>query len=378
MPPSGSTKAPKGASLKGLYDSDIIDSIVQHKKDEIEAVKEDPYVIDKGYQFNKTEGTVMFSEVFWKPKDIPDIPLPMFKAEDWHEEAQLHIPDKDPNWVWNKGVTERVALALYCGDTTLLHGLQGTGKSCLAEQWCATFIIPFWRMSCNVETREAHFLGSASIDYEEINGEAKMFIKQEPTILTDSLKYGGMFCEDEAFRHNSALVLQSLREKNTRTVLLPDAPGRTADERRLVAPEGRWWYILTDNTCGTGDETGVFDAQVQDASTLDRIGACIEVRYLGKSDEKDIMGRHTDLSDSQISGIIDFAKLVRKAFEQQTLLCTFSVRSLLAWGEKAMMTQDMELALRLTWYEKLCTDDKATARDMYHQVFARQLVKASG
>jgi cobaltochelatase CobS len=225
-------------------------------------------------------------------------------------------------------------------------------------------------MSCNAETREAHFLGSAGVDY---NDEGQMYIKQEPTILTDSIKYGGMFVEDEAFRHNSALVLQSLREKNTRSVLLPDAPGRTADERVLIAPHRRWWYILTDNTCGTGDETGVFDAQVQDASTLDRIGACIEVRYLGKPDERRILKKHSDLSTAQINGILDFAKLVRTAFESQALLSTFSVRSLLAWAEKAQMTQDMELALKLTWYDKLSTDDKATAKDMYHQVFARKL-----
>jgi cobaltochelatase CobS len=308
--------------------------------------------------------------MFWKPKEIPDIPVPVFKKEDWHEEAQLHIPDVDPNWIWNKPVTERLALALYCGDTTLLHGLQGTGKSCLAEQWCAQFNIPFWRMSCNRETREAHFLGSPSVDYNE---DGQMFIKQEPTILTDSLKYGGIFCEDEAFRHNSALVLQSLREKNTRSVLLPDAPGRTAEERKLHAPVGRWWYVLTDNTVGTGDETGVFDAEVQDASTLDRVGACIEVKYLSKVDERRILKKHSTLNKDLINGMIDYAKLVRTAFEKQALLSTFSVRSLLAWAEKAEMTENIELGLKLTWYEKLSNDDKATARDMYHQVFARKL-----
>ena len=359
-----------GSSLKGLYDNDVVESIVQANKQVEEEQKADVFNITKKHKFKAGANTVLFSSVFWKPKEIPDLPLPMFVKEDWHEEAQLHIPETDPNWIWNRPVTERLALALYCGDTTLLHGLQGTGKSCIAEQWCAKFNIPEWRMSCNVETREAHFLGSAGIDYNE---EGQMFIKQEPTILTDSLKYGGMFVEDEAFRHNSALVLQSLREKNTRTVLLPDAPGRTANERKLVAPAGRWWYILTDNTCGTGDETGVFDAQVQDASTLDRIGACIEVKYLGKPDERRILKKHSSLTVDQINGILDFAKLVRTAFETQALLSTFSVRSLLAWAEKAEMTQNLELALKLTWYDKLSIDDKATARDMYHQVFARQL-----
>jgi cobaltochelatase CobS len=364
------TMANLGGTLKGVYDSDIIESIIQEKKQEDTTQAPDPFDIDKDYEFKTGENTVLFSDVFWNPKEIPDIPLPMFQPEDWSEEAQLHIPEPDPCWVWNKPVTERLALALYCGDTTLLHGLQGTGKTELAVQWCSKFNIPAWRMSCNTETREAHFLGSAGLDYDE---DANMHIKQEPTLLTDSIKFGGMFIEDEAFRHNSALVLQSLREKNTRYLLLPDAPGRTADERTLHAPKGRWWYVLTDNTRGSGDETGIFDAQVQDASTLDRIGACIEVRYLGKGDERRILKKHSSLTEGQINGILDFAKLVRKAFEQEAILATFSVRSLLAWAQKAEMTRNLELALKLTWYEKLCDDDKANARDMYHQVFARTM-----
>jgi cobaltochelatase CobS len=360
-----------GSSLKGLYDSDVIASIVENKQKEQEPVTPSKLTSFKRYKFEQGTNTVPFSTMFWKPKEIPDIPVPNFNRSDWHEEAQLHIPDTDPNWVWNKPATERLALALYSGDTTLLHGLQGTGKSCLAEQWCAKFSIPFWRMSCNRETREAHFLGSPGVTY---NDEGQMEIKLEPTILTDSLKYGGLFCEDEAFRHNSALVLQSLREKNTRTVFLPDAPGRTASERKLVAPTGKWWYVLTDNTCGSGDETGAFDAEVQDASTLDRIGAAIEIKYLGKVQERSILTKHSTLNKDQINGILEFAKQVRTSFEQQSLLATMSVRSLLAWAEKAEMTKSLELALRLSWYDKLTEDDKAVAKEMYYQVFARKLI----
>jgi hypothetical protein len=361
---------PQGSSLKGKYDSDVIAAIVETRQQEEMANVTDPLTEIAEFKIDKPEGFVLFSDVFWKPKEIPDIAFPMFKLEDWDEEAQFHIPAVDPHWIWNKKVTEKFALAMSCGDTTLLHGLQGTGKSCLAEQWCAKFIIPAWRMSCNRETREGHFLGSPGVEYD---AEGKMFIKQEPTLLTDSLKYGGMFIEDEAFRHNAALVLQSLREKNTRSLMLPDAPGRTSADRKLTAPVGRWWYVLTDNTCGSGDETGIFDAEVQDASTLDRVGASIEVKYLSKAQERRILKKHCDLNIQIIDGMLEFAKLVRLAFEDQTLLSTFSVRSLLAWVEKTAMTGSIELGLQLTWYDKLCGDDKATVRDMFHQVFERTL-----
>lgn len=361
--------------LSDLYDNDVIESIVKSYSEQVDTSEEatgessNPLDAIEIRPMVHTKSTTPFSKLFWKPKLIPDLPLHKYKASDWSEEAQLHIPDIDPHWVWNRPVTELFALAMYEQDTTLLHGLQGTGKTCLPEQWCALLKIPFWRMSCNHETREAHFLGSPAVEYNE---EGQMYIRQEPTILTDSLKHGGLFCEDECFRHNSALVLQSLREKSNRTVLLPDAPGRTSDERKLKAPS-TWWYILTDNTVGSGDETGIFDAEVQDASTLDRIDAAIEVPYLGKPQERKILQNHSDLNDEIINGMLDVAKQVRFAFKKQTIMSTISVRGLLAWANKIELLGNIGQALQISWYNKLGTDDKKIVEDIFHQVFARTI-----
>jgi MoxR-like ATPase len=363
-------------SLQDLYGSEVVENLKRGNHiGEEEQQAEPPPVIDPFDQievrtFKGLAGQKLFSELFWKPTTIPDIPITVFKAEDWDVEARLHIPTLDPNWVWNRKVTEAFALAMHEGDTTLLHGLQGTGKTCLPMNWCATLNIPFWRMSCNRETRETHFLGSPSVEY---NDEGQMYIKQEPTILTDSLRYGGIFCEDESFRHNSALVLQSLREKTNRTVLLPDAPGRTADERKLKAPANKWWYVLTDNTTGSGDETGIFDAEVQDASTLDRIDSTIEVPYLGKPEERKILQKYSGLNDDIINGMIDVAQKVRTAFKKQNMMATMSVRGLLAWANKIELMGNIGAGLKLSFYNKLGTEDKKILEDIFHQVFARQI-----
>ena len=365
------------AALRDLYDKEVIESIVRNYSDDVsleaEITKEpivDPLTLIDTIEYQCGDNEVMFSVVFWHPDTIPDIPIPNFAVADWDEGARLHIPAINPNWVWDRPVLEAFALAMASGDTTLIHGLMGTGKSCLAEQWCAILNIPFWRMSCNRETREQHFLGSPGVEYDD---KGQLSIKQEPTTLTDSLKYGGLFCEDEAFRHNSALVLQSLREKSNRTVLLPDAPGRTADERRLKAPSKRWWYVLTDNTTGSGDETGIFDAEVQDASTLDRIDCTIEIDYLDKEHERELMKKACSLNDEIINGMLDLAKLVRNAFKKQTLMTTISVRGLLAWAEKIEHIHHIGLALKLSWYNKLGSDDRQVVEDMFHQVFSKKM-----
>jgi cobaltochelatase CobS len=358
-------------SIKGYYDSTVIDAIINEDTRPSPPKEEEPAPKPaKAYKFKKAGLGKKFSDLFWKPTIIPDIPVATFKDSDWSAAALLQVPKVDKNWVWNKEVTERLALAMYCGDTTLLYGLQGTGKSCTLIQWGALCNIPVWRQSCNAETRETHFTGSPSPVY---NAAGQMTIQQEPTVLTDSLREGGIFIEDEAFRHSSALVLQSLREKATRTLTLHDAPGLTSADRKLVAPVGKWWYGMTDNTKGGGDETGIFDAEVQDASTLDRIDVSIRVPYLEKSEEIKMLKKHTKVPASTITKMVSFANLVRNSFEQNTMLSTISVRGLLAWTEKTEMTGSKRLALQMSWYDKLSVDDQATAKDIYHQVFAEDL-----
>lgn len=366
------------AKLRDLYDDDVIagltnayGQVTDDEEAEDAEPKTDPFTDIKAFEPPVIDNGVPFSKAFgWKPKTIPDINVPQFEAEDWDEPARVMIPDRDGDWIWNRELCEQMALAFMDGDTVLIHGLQGTGKSCALKEFCAVLKIPFWRMSCNRETREAHFLGNPNLEYD---ADGHMHIKQEPTLLTESLKYGGLFCEDEAFRHNAALVLQSLREKTNRTLVLANADGRSMEDRVLTAPKGRWWYGLTDNTAGSGDETGVFDAEVQDASSLDRIDTTIEAKYLGKPDERRLLQRKTDLNDDIINGMLDVAKQIRMAFTKGTMMATMSARGLMAWADKTEKLGHIGRALQYTFLNKLGSDDRKVVEDMFHQVFVRKV-----
>ena len=364
------------ASLKGMYDPDIIRKLVgESDEDNIKTEVDDTATALSQIQernYNTTTGTISFGKAFWKPQLIDvNLPIRVFKDTDWDERAQPMIPDSNPNWEWNREATEKLAAAIYTNDTTLLFGNKGSGKSDLVKEWCAKFRIPFWRMNCHAETRETHFVGAVGITYDH---KDRISIQQEPTHLTDSLKYGGMFCEDECFRHSSALVLQSLREKSSRFLVLPDAPGRDAEDRKLVAPFNKWWYVMTDNTTGLGDETGTFDAEVQDMSTLDRIDSCIEVEYLGKPQERKILQLCAPhLNDEQINHMLDFAKSIRRAFKNQELLDTISVRTLLNWADKVNIFGGIQTALKVSWYDKLTIADQSIAKEIFFQIFAEEL-----
>ena len=365
--------------MSGMYDPDVIRNMVsegdevnkvtevEQKLNELKDIKAREYITDEAITYTT------FGEAFrWEPTLVDkDLPVAVFKDEDWAEEARLMIPEANPNWVWPREATEKFAAALHTNDTTLLFGLQGTGKSDLARQWAATFRYPCWRMNCNAETREAHFTGNVGIIYDD---EGRAHIKQEPTVLTDSLRYGGIFIEDEAFRHSSALVLQSLREKASRFLLMPNASGMDANERRMVAPIGKWHYVMTDNTVGLGDETGTFQAEVQDVSTLDRIDTVIEMDYLGVPEERKILNKYNpSLNETQVNGMLNFAKGIRVAFRKNEILSTFSVRALLNWADKVDMYGDMATALKVCWFDKLSNSDKAVAKELFMSIFATEI-----
>jgi cobaltochelatase CobS len=109
-------------------------------------------------------------------------------------------------------------------------------------------------------------------------------------------------------------------------------------------------------------------------STLDRIDTVIEMDYLGKPQERKILGNYApDLNAEQVNGMLDFAKGIRSAFKKQEILSTFSVRALLSWADKITMYKDIATALRVCWFDKLCESDKGVAKELYFQVFATRI-----
>lgn len=314
-------------------------------------------------------GEVMFSDLFWTPKQVPDFPVRKFEATDWPETVRVRIPSKNDIWRWPKEDTEMFAFAMFCNDRTLLHGPTGTGKTALPQNYCAELNIPFIKISCHPQQEASDFLGKDNITLNEQTQALEL--KVQLADLGLGIRDGGMICIDEAFRSPILMSIQALLEPGG-YITLPDAAGLTMAERKLSPIEGKSWIVLTDNTNGQGSEDGKYNAEVQDLSTLDRITATIFIDYPSQKDEEGILRKVAKgVSKEDIAVIAKVNRGVRDAFKKGTLQQPLSIRASIELARKAQWV-GLSRAYRIAFTGKLSATDQGVFNEIWKQVTATQ------
>lgn len=318
-------------------------------------------------------GERLFSSVFgWSPTTIPDVPVRVFQADDWSELIRPYIPAALPNgglWTWPRPATESLALAMLAGDRTLIHGPTGSGKSALVEAWAHMCGIPLIRVNCHRDMQSTDFLGKDIITTE--NG--LNVLKYEFSMTTIAAREGGLLLIDEAFRSPVLMAIQSLLERNG-TLTLPDAASLSVAQRRIVPPPGRFWIALTDNTNGTGDDSGSYNAEVQDLSTLSRITATIEVPYMSDAEQANLLQQSApSIPTHTINDLAAWAGRMRAAFMSKNVMQPVCMRVLLSVLAKYTITGNLGGALQLAYLAKLGNADRTVAAEAYRQVTGEAL-----
>lgn len=317
-------------------------------------------------------GERLFSDVFgWAPNHVPDIPVRVFADTDWPEEVRPYIPGLVPSlWTWPREATEYFALAMYTGDRTLVHGPTGSGKSALIEAFCALVRMPMVRVTCHRDMQSTDFLGKDIIAIDGPTG--KNVLRYEWSMTTLAARHGAMLLVDEAFRSPCLMAIQSLLERDG-TLTLPDAASLTPAERKIVPPL-TFRIALTDNTNGTGDDSGSYNAEVQDLSTLGRITATIHVPYMSVAEQSELLQKAAPSVPSEtITTLAEWAGRMRDAFESRTVMQPVCMRVLLSVLRKFEVTGQLGLALRLAYLHKLGNADRTVAGEAYMQVSGEEL-----
>lgn len=297
------------------------------------------------------------------PKNIPDFPVPSYTV---HDDMKVHVPKIDEGYVVQVEEAATLVFGIVNNDKVLMTGPTGSGKSSLVKYVCAVLGLPFVRINMSSDIESSALFGMV-----QVNEKGTYFVDGP---LTECVRKGGVVLIDEweLMPPEISMGLQNLLEDDG-YLFLKEAPGTS--EEKTVVPHANFRIICGGNTVGQGDDTGSYSGtMVQNTATLDRFGIVINLSYLSKEHEVDVITSQTPMKKKEAGELVKLASLVRNAHSQQALNLTMSPRTLINWARKAVALKNTALAFRICYYNKLRESDKKVMIELYNKVFTEKFV----
>lgn len=309
------------------------------------------------------------------PKSGKDHLFPQYPLDEWDEEFHSDIPEVDPFYRWDAEVAEGLWLGYIMNEKTMLVGWPGTGKTSAVHQLAAWMRQPYAKFGGKGGIEPDAFLGqiiAVSTVVELKDGSEVMSQRMEwqdglmpPAVTEGYLTTIDEFCK---ISPDVQMAMQSLYEKDGH-LMLDNKPGAIADKK--IDAHKHFRLFVTDNTLGTGDNMHLFpSSEMQDTSTLDRFTIVINVDYMDKTSECQLLhSMHPTASKRHIYALVTFANMVRESFKVADLPVTMSLRGLSAMCGILEKDLPLETAVSYTFMNKL-------AEDSHKQLAKEQLMTA--
>ena len=290
--------------------------------------------------------------------------VPVFEWSDVHPD----VPSIDPNYEYDVKALFRVLQGIVDSNNTYLFGHTGTGKSTLVEQVCARLNFPLVRVNFDSEISRMDLVGRDTL----VTEDGQTVSKFVDGVLPDALSRPCLLLCDEVdfIRPDVMYVFQRVLEGNG--LLISEDGGR-----KVIA--NPWFRLIaTANTCGQGDESGMYQgARPQSMATLDRFENWVSVDYMQPEKEKEWLKKsHPMLGDSASDRLIDYAQEHRQAFIGGKIMQPLSPRGLKAMAKRFVTCMDMTDNLEDSFKESFgstildrCTSqDKVVIEGLYQRV----------
>ncbi|WP_151708882.1 AAA family ATPase [Acinetobacter brisouii] len=268
------------------------------------------------------------------------------------------VPEVNNTYVYDMDVLKNVLLALELQINPYVWGHKGCGKSELFEQIAARTGRPFVRVQHTANTEESHIVGMWTV-----KGGQTIF---ELGPLALAMQHGWVYLADEYdFALPSVLsVYQAVLEGKPLMIKEADS------ENRVIKPHPNFRFVATGNTNGTGDDTGLYQGtNLQNSANYDRFGMVVKKNYMPKAAEVDMLMRRVGLIEPDATKLVEFASLVRDAYDGSKISDTISPRSLIDAGTIAKYRHDFKESLRLAFTNKLARTDSEIVEGLAQRVF---------
>lgn len=283
-------------------------------------------------------------------------PIPISVLTD--TEHAEYVPTVSDNYVYDIDELKDVVLALEMKMPVYVWGHKGAGKTELFEQIAARTNRPMIRVQHTVNTEESHIVGQWTVK----GGETKFELGPLPLAMLN----GWMYVADEYdFALPSVLsVYQAVLEGKALMIKEADAGNR------IIKPHPNFRFCATGNTNGSGDETGLYQGtNLQNSANYDRFGMVIHKKYMKKSAESQILQNQVGLTKEDADKLVEFATLVRDAYDGAKISDVISPRTLIYAAKIGVMRASFRKGLTLSFTNKLSKVDREVVDGLAQRVF---------
>lgn len=278
------------------------------------------------------------------------------------EEATEFTPKIDLAYVFPIEETKVTLLALELKDNLLLVGETGTGKTTLIEQIAA-------RLNYNVV--RINFDGC--ITRQDLIGEwvvkGREMVFQYGILVLAAQMPGTIILLDEwdTISAECSFVLQRPLEKNDRKLLVMETGGE------LIPLHPDNCIAATANTCGQGDDTGLYSqgTKVQNYAQLNRFGVTIRLKYLDEAKEIEMISkRFPDLKAQECTALVKAVNAVREGYVNGQISAPLSPRDLINWADKYIRMGDPLRAAKYCFLNRMPEEDATVTEQIIQRAFA--------
>lgn len=278
-------------------------------------------------------------------------------------EANEHVPQIDEYYSFDPDTTRAILAGFLHNRRVLIQGLHGTGKSSHIEQIAARLNWPCIRVNLDSQITRTDLLGRDAL----VSEGGDVITSFQEGLLPYALRHACalVFDEYDAGRPDVLFVIQRILEQEGKLTLL--------ENNQVIAPHPFFRLFATANTLGMGDSTGLYHGtQALNQGQLDRWQIVTTLNGLPFDREVAIVSAKVKkIPEATIKQMVALAQLTRTGFEARDLSLLMSPRTVLNWAENAVIFGNVETAFRLSFYNKVDSNEQAIVDEYYQRAFGK-------
>ena len=266
-------------------------------------------------------------------------------------EAHGHAPQVDPFYVVDVENMAALALAGEHETNVWAVGPSGSGKTTMVKQFAAYTGRPYVKITCTKQTDVADLVGSMAAKdgttfwkdgalLEAIRRPGTVIVIEEPMVMSAGAQ----------------MIIQNMTDDHRAYTV--HATGEVVQVAAGVC------FVITDNTNGTGDETGQYaGTNAANASLVNRFKRMVRVDYLTRAQEASALVNHTGIPLPAAEHVADFMARARKLPEMEGI--ALSMRQMVGFvdafkdGFDAKRSFEMAVLIRLPGTERAAIETMA-------------------